>query len=716
MRTLLKTFGRMFRRHATRLISIMLMVLVSVGFTAGIGMSTDKMVYSLSDHYFAENVSDVILMNTEGAFSAESVAALGERYGEENVLLGGMLEFEVKDGKADVSGTQVAFTNVPDGMVRVYLFSCDAPEEVTQNTLTPVDDFGAEEGGIRVYAERATAQFAEQDTTKPYTMSATITQHATELEYEYEMMGQKIPVTLEGDFTITLSVEQTYTMAGTLLNPLHFATRDDVSYADDPASDDENDMLPLAAIYYVFGDTLVDDTVLPHIKGTGTVYGQTVEIDETAGEEDAQQVNVSSAELLNQIYITLPERDDYVLFSAEYDDYVDEEVTAIRALLSSDTVATPEEEVGGNETLAAESDVADTVEALTLHENFGFEAFREYGNKIASIGYVLMVVFLFVTILVVLSTMTRLLDEERGQIACLMTLGYSPFRIILKYLLFALIGTLIGGAGAYFAGLGLARIIYVNFEWNYTLPAYTPHISFTFYLITFAVILLATLAATAIAGFKLTRQEPADLLRPKTPKAGKKVFLERIPLIWNRLSFKYKSTMRNVLRFMMRFLMTVVSVACSTALVLAGLAVLDCCLFQDIGGEAMITISVIILVFAAMLNFVVTYTLTNINISERERELATLMVLGYYDGEVAGYIYREIYITSAIGILFGIPLGTLLCLFVFEIMGFGSIPGISWFVWVCAPILSVVFTILVTLILRHKIVSIDMNESLKAIE
>ena len=174
--------------------------------------------------------------------------------------------------------------------------------------------------------------------------------------------------------------------------------------------------------------------------------------------------------------------------------------------------------------------------------------------------------------------------------------------------------------------------------------------------------------------------------------------------------------MRNVLRFFMRFLMTVVSVALSTALVLAGLAVLDCCLFQDIGGTAMITISVIILVFAALLNFVVTYTLTNINISERERELATLMVLGYYDKEVAGYIYREIYITSGIGILFGIPLGCLLCLFVFRVMSFGSIPGISWFVWVLAPILSVVFTILVTLMLRHKIVKINMNESLKAIE
>ena len=88
----------------------------------------------------------------------------------------------------------------------------------------------------------------------------------------------------------------------------------------------------------------------------------------------------------------------------------------------------------------------------------------------------------------------------------------------------------------------------------------------------------------------------------------------------------------------------------------------------------------------------------------------------YYDGEVAGYIYREIYITSLIGILFGIPVGCLLCLFVFQVMSFGSIAGISWFVWVLAPVLSVIFTILVTLILRHKIVSIDMNQSLKAIE
>ena len=691
MRTYLKTFGRMFKRHATRLVSVFLMVLVSVGFTAGIGMATDKIDYSVSDYYHAENVSDLILMNTQGAFADEDVTALAERYGEENVLRGGMLEFEVKDGKAIVNDTEVIFTNVPDGVVRVYVYDCDAPDKVTQNTPTPVDDFGAGEGGIRVYAERATEQFAQQDTSKPYTMSATITQTLDTIEY----MGMEV----KGDFTATVPVRQTYTMAGTLMNPLHMAVRDDASFTDDPASDDENDMLPLAAVYYVFGNLV---SLAAEVEITGTITSP-VSMEVPDGTTVEREVTVSASELLNQIYITLPDRDDYVLFSAEYDDYVEEEKAAVASLLTDDTQA-------------AEEDPQAYFETLTLHENFSFESFRAYGDKIAGIGIVLMVVFLFVTILVVLSTMTRLLDEERAQIACLQTIGYSPARIIVKYLLFALIGTIIGGFGAYFAGLGLAKIIYNNFEWNYTLPPYSSHISLTFYLITAAVILVATLAATAMAGFKLTRQEPADLLRPKTPKAGKKVFLERIPFIWKHLSFKYKSTMRNVLRFKMRFLMTVVAVALSTALVLAGLAVLDCCLFQDIGGASMIAISVIILIFAALLNFVVTYTLTNINISERERELATLMVLGYYDGEVAGYIYREIYITSSIGILVGIPLGALLCMFVFRVMEFGSVPGISWFVWVLAPVLSIVFTILVTLILRHKIVKIDMNESLKAIE
>lgn len=658
----------MFKRHFTRLISILLMVLVSVGFTAGIGMATDKINDSIAEYHEARNVSDMILLNDEGSFTDDDIAALETQFGAENVQTGGMLEFEVKDGKATVNDTELTFTNVPDGIVRVYLFDEAAdPSEVTQNLfedVTHYDTSAAGDDAITVYAERATEQLAGYEEGQSFSMSFTM-HDSSVLERDIPPFGKQ-EIALETDISVT----QNYVLGGTVRNPLHMAVRDDPSYTDDPASDDEDDMLDLTTIFYVFGDLL-------HLE-IETPFGEILQ-------------TISAAEMRNQVYLTLPDAGS--LFGFGYDGALDDAEAAVASL-----------------------GLSVSPQVLTMHENYSYESFREYGGKIEGIGYVLMVVFLLVTILVVLSTMTRLLDEERGQIACLMTLGYSPASIIVKYLLFALVGTLIGGVGAYFAGLGLARIIYVNFEWNYALPPYSSNVTMTFYLITFAVILISTLIATAVAGFKLTREHPATLLRPKTPKAGKTVFLERIPFIWNRLSFKYKSTMRNVLRFFVRFLMTVVSVAFSTALVLAGLAVLDCCLFQDIGGAAMIAVAIIVLVFAALLNFVVIYTLTNINISERERELATLMVLGYYDNEVAGYIYREIYITSLIGILFGLPLGCLLCLFIFNVMGFGSIPGINWFVWVLAPILSVIFTVLVTLMLRRKITKIDMNNSLKAIE
>ena len=676
----------MFRRHYARLISIILMVVVSVGLTSGIGMATDKIDHSISDFHAQQNMSDLILMNTEGAFTEDDLALLQERYGAENVLRGGFLEFEVSDGTAVVNDTELTLTGVPDGIVRVYIYDCDDPADVGINEFGEITRFDADhtEGAIAVYTERGTTQFPEKTQTERYTLSATMTEHLT--EYEYSGM------TLEADLDVTIPLSQEYYLAGTVYNPQHMAVRDDVSFTEIEGEEDEYE--PLAAIYYVFGD-LVDVTVEASVKGIVTVPipGMDPQQIDTTQEEHVQ---IAATELLNQIYITLPEEDS-LLFSAGYNADVDAEVSAM-------------------ETLFADRYADGTIETLTMEENYSFRSFHEYSGKILGIGIVLMVVFLFVTVLVVLSTVTRLLDEERSQIACLMTQGYSHARIIAKYLLFAFIGTAIGGVGAYFAGLGVSRMIYVNFEWEYVLPACSSNIAIGFFIGTFALILLSTLIATAVAGHKLTCQQPADLLRPKVPKRGKKVFLERIPLIWNRLSFKYKSTMRNVLRFFGRFLMTVVSVACSTALVLAGFAILDCCLFQDIGGTAMIGISIIVLAFAALLNFVVTYTLTNINISERERELATLMVLGYQDNEVAGYIYREIYITSGIGILFGLPLGALVCQFIFVVMGFGSVPGISWFVWILAPVLSIIFTVLVTLMLRHKIVRIDMNESLKAIE
>ena len=657
VKTYLKTFSRTFRRHLTRLLSIALMVLISIGFSAGIGMATDKLNYALDDLYREKNMSDLIVKSTrDEGFTEEELALLKERYGEKNLMYGSSLEFKDREIPASTTEmdtpigtlqvtTEITFENVSEGVSKVYFFDMP-PSELAQNTLTVTEtaqrptDLATDV--IDIYVEAETAQLLA---------------HAP---------GERLTATVKSSASTPFgeqSNETTYEffVRGTVENPLHTATRHDVSLQ---FTDEKDEQLKLENIFYIFNAT-----------NQGIEFGT------------------------NDVYIAL-DRTEKPVTSSYYEKRVREEAEAIEALLSNE---------------AATTDMV-PAEALTLYENFSLVSFHEFAVKIQGIGIVMVIVFLLVTLLVVLSTMLRFLDEERAQLACLMTLGYSPFKITLKYLIFALVSTLIGAVGGFFAGLGLAYIVYINFEWVYAIPPFPSRISTTFYFIVSAGILIAALAATLIAGLRKTRKRPAVLLRPKAPRPGKKVILEKIPVLWNRFSFKYKSSLRNVLRYMARFLMTVVAVMAATALVFAGLAVLECCLLQDMGTSAMIAVALVVLIFAALLNAVVIYTLTNINISERERELATLMVLGYYDNEVSGYVFREVYITSAIGILLGIPFGAVLCAFIFKLMELGSLSTIGWYIWVAAPLVSLLFTFLVALLLTPKIVRIKMNDSLKSIE
>ena len=358
----------------------------------------------------------------------------------------------------------------------------------------------------------------------------------------------------------------------------------------------------------------------------------------------------------------------------------------------------------------------ENVKAITLYDNYSFVSLHSYAEKVMGITVVLMIAFLLVTGLVVLSTMTRFLDEERAQIACLRTLGYSGAKIIFKYILFALLATGLGGTGGYFVGIGICYLIYTVFNYSFRMPPMASRVTIVFFLITLITLVVATLIATAISGAKMMNEKPANLLRPKAPKAGKKVFLERIPFLWKALPFRYKSTSRNVLRYLGRFFMTVIAVAFSTALMMAALGLLDLCLFGGISDNSIMGVAAVVAVFAGLLTAVVVYTLTNINISERNRELATLKVLGYHDKEVSSYVYREVYIDSIIGVLLGYPFSALLVGIVFKVIGLGTLGGISWFMWLIAPLIVLAFTALVTLILKRKIVKIDMNESLKANE
>ncbi len=647
IKTYLKTLWRMFAKHVTRFVSLVFMVLISVGFCSGVGSSTDKINKSLDEYYRAKNVGDFVIKSTaEGGFTQSDVDKARELFGENAVInTGNSIDISVGEKRS----------------VRYYFLDFD-------NWTVSVPDIiegEKSDGAHGIYVEnpdnvlKGEEVGARQEIDFADILIKLAEQNGKEIDPAFKKLLEKLE-------------PEKVTVSAVIQSPLTIANDGEPSYNNDGAEVPDTtvgtaDMDCLENIYYVSKD------LIPSQRDLMSFLPDTPLIAD------------------GDIYVAVGDRDIFGCFSARYKTFTD----------------------GAKESIASALPGA---EVLTLYENYSFKSLYSYSEKVEGIGYILMVAFLIVTALVVLSNMTRLIEEERPQIACLKTLGYSSTGIISKYLLFALIATGLGGGGAYFVGIGLAYLICYVFNYSFFMPPISSSVAIVFYIIAFTLIVVSAVGATALAGYKLTGSRPASLLRPKPPRAGKKVIIEKIPFIWNRLSFKYKSTVRNVLRYKSRFFMTVISVAFSTALVMAGLGILDMCLFHDFGSAAIMGIALVIVAFAGLLTAVVIYTLTNINISERNREIATLMVLGYYDKEVTGYIYREVYINSVIGIIFGYPMSALLLLLVFNTMGFGTLGAVSWFMWLVLPFIVLLFTGAVTLILRRKIVKIDMNESLKAIE
>lgn len=402
-------------------------------------------------------------------------------------------------------------------------------------------------------------------------------------------------------------------------------------------------------------------------------------------------VNVKDLPIVNDLYVTLPER-SFNAYADGYEILINSHKAALTDMLGEDRA-----------------------QVLSLYENIGFVMLIAYAEKVGLISIIFVVFFALVTMLVVYSTMSRLLDEERGQIACLKTLGYSDFGIVFKYVLFVTIGAILGGILAYFVGLGLTIVLYRAFNMQYYMPPLPSGSSLTYYLLTFGTIALSSVILTLITGLRLVGNKPVTLLAHKAPRPGRRVLVERIPFIWGNLSFKYKSSIRNVFLFRSRFYMTVISIMGSTVLVLAGLGLLDNALKMD-NADSIITISAALITFSALLCALVIYNITNINVSERTREIATLMVLGYQDNEVTGYIFREIYIMCFIGALLGVPVGAGFIEFAFNLVDFGSLAEVNWWTWIVAPVITLLFGILSSMLLIRKITRTDMSASLKTLE
>lgn len=590
MKASFKSACRLFKKHIARFVTIIAIVIVSVGFMSGVGEVENKINISINHIYESQNVSDLYLKSKKTTgFSAQEVEYIENKFGKNNVEK--LFSYD---------------TEIDGEIFRIFSFDLNNSK---------VNKLQLLEGEL------------------PNDESEILVERKTDFITSYEI-NDKVQFQ-----------NKTYTVSGIVQNPLILHTQDEPSFLD------EN----------------------KHISNV--IY-----------------INSNSFYFVNDIYITLENRELFNAYNSKYENHINMLKNEILSFIGDSNIS-----------------------VLSLYENKGLYSLNSYGEKIGLIGVIFVIFFLLVTLLVVYSTMSRLLDEERSQIACQKTLGYSSTKITNKYTFFVFVATLIGGLVAFGVGLALTKLIYVAMCAHYDLPSFPITYNFWYYGLTFAIISLSSTILTFVSGLKITDKKPVDLLTAKSAKIGKKVLIEKIPFVWNRLSFKHKSTLRNVFLFKSRFFMTVISIIGSSVLVLAGMGLLDCAVdYKD--AASIVTISIAIIAFSAALSALVIYNITNINVSERNREIATLMVLGYHQHEVTSYIFREVYIMCFIGAVLGLPLGYVFIDFVFNLINFGSVADVNWWTWVLAPLVTMFFSFLATLLLRRKIIKTDMNASLKTLE
>lgn len=227
---------------------------------------------------------------------------------------------------------------------------------------------------------------------------------------------------------------------------------------------------------------------------------------------------------------------------------------------------------------------------LTLPEYFvldrtsnpGYAAFSDNADRIAAIAQIFPIFFFLIAALVSLTTMTRMVDEQRTHIGTLKALGYSNWDISNKFLVYASAASLAGSILGLFIGFNLfPNVIFEAYGSLYNMPSVIVTYYPSYILISLLIAFLCTGLAALIAVRVSLKSNAATLMRPKAPKSGKRILLERMPFIWNRFSFTQKITARNLFRYKRRMLMTVAGIAGCTALMLTGFGLSDS--ISDVG-------------------------------------------------------------------------------------------------------------------------------------
>lgn len=363
------------------------------------------------------------------------------------------------------------------------------------------------------------------------------------------------------------------------------------------------------------------------------------------------------------------------------------------------------------------------VAVLTLEETTSYGLYHNYNDKIETIGLIFPAFFLALCALTNHITVTRLIKDERSTLAVYSSVGVDKKNIVAKYGTFIGLSVLTGGIIGYITGtLFLPKIIEPAYNAVFSLGSSRLNIYSPVGIVTVIVLTLVALLIALYSSLMYLREEPSDLMREKAPKPGKKILLEYIPFIWKHMSFSIKSSFRNIFRQKKNLVLTGLSIGGSTLLVFLGFSLLNVTdalkedeLFSEV-GSSMGLISTVIVLLAVAMALPVLYSLINMNIEDRRREIATLKVLGYHDIECSMYTFREIVIITILSLLIAVPVSAGIADAVLRYLAFGSIKDVLWWTYLASAGVVLVTTFGVNFMLYPKIKSIDMNASLKSVD
>lgn len=365
----------------------------------------------------------------------------------------------------------------------------------------------------------------------------------------------------------------------------------------------------------------------------------------------------------------------------------------------------------------------DNLVVLTMEENAGYKLFETYNDKVRKLSYVFPFLFVGVCALINLITTSRLMKDERKEIGCYFSLGVRRRKIIFKFVLFSFLSVGLGCLVGYMLGTPLLPFVVKDayksiFNFGELKATFINVLGLA---IGFGITLLSILITLYISSLYL-KEEPSSLLKEVSPKPGKKILLERINWLWKKISFSWKSSFRNIFRQKKNLILTMLSILLSTGLLLLGFGLNDASiamkndeLFANV-ASSMGLISAVIVLFAIAMAITVVYSLANMNIEDRKRELATLKVLGYRDYECSFYCFRELIFVCMLGAVLSLPFAVVALDLLFSFLGFGTIGDIQWYSYVASILLIFVSVTIVNLLLFPRIKSIDMNGSLKSLD